>query len=180
MDRDRDRWARLGRAFAEAREAIGLSQDQVAERIGVTRTTVQTIERGHVGGKPPIKVTGTMRSYARLVGWTEDSITRVLGGGEPERVPTAPSAAPEREVTPAEPAGSGLPAAVELELRQGETLESAVLHLGPEQSDARVIVVLKGASDITPEEMEEMMKQWRKTRRHLQSLAGDGKTPPAT
>ncbi|MFJ6566540.1 helix-turn-helix domain-containing protein [Streptomyces sp. NPDC091292] len=179
MDRDRDRWARLGRAFAEAREAIGLSQDQVAGRIGVTRTTIQSIERGHVGGKPPTRVTGTMREYARLVGWTEDSITRVLNGSKPEREPTT-SASPEQKAPSAEPSGAGLPAAVELELRQGETLESAVLHLGPEQSDARVVVVLKGSPDITPEELEEMMKQWRKARRHLQSLAGDGKAPPAT
>jgi DNA-binding XRE family transcriptional regulator len=43
MERD---WERLGRAFAKARTAAGLTQEQAAEQLHVSRTPVQAIERG--------------------------------------------------------------------------------------------------------------------------------------
>jgi DNA-binding XRE family transcriptional regulator len=163
MERD---WERLGRAFAQARTTAGLTQVEVAKQLHVTRTPIQAIERGRQpSGKPFTKVTSTMRAYARLLGWTEDSPDRIAAGGKPE--PTAkPSPPPEHPK-------SDLPPAIDRELRSGKTLDSTVVHFGSEDDDTRIIVVLKGAEDLSEEELEKLWQQWRRTRRHLQAMPPD-------
>jgi DNA-binding XRE family transcriptional regulator len=176
MDRERDwtpaAWEHLGRSFAAAREAVGLTQVAAATALGVSRTPIQAVERGRQSnGQPFTKVTGTMRAYARLVGWTETSPARILNGGEPE---SATQPAPESDAGPK----SDLPPAVDRELRSGKTLDHTVVHLGGEQDDdTRIIVVLKGAEDISEEELDRLWQQWRRTRRHLQAIPGETDTP---
>lgn len=167
MTPERD-WKRLGREFAEARRAVGLTQVEAAERLSVTRAPIQGIERGIQGnGRPFSRVTRTMRAYARLVGWTDGSPARILDGQEPE-----PATQPVSERA-AEPS-TGLPPAVDLELRSGRTLDSTVVHLRPEDDDdTRIIVVLKGADDLTEEELTRLWQQWRRTRRQLQAMPSD-------
>lgn len=176
MDRQREwelsDWKRLGRAFAAQRATAGYTQVTAAEALGVSRTPVQAIERGRQSnGSPFTKITQTMRAYAQLVGWTQDSPQRVLNGEDPEATPTP---------TPPAPAGqrpSGLPPAVDLELRSGKTLDSTVVHLGEAtDDDTRIIVVLKGAEDLSEEELDELWRKWRKTRRHLQAIPGEPDT----
>lgn len=164
MDRD---WSRLGAKLAHARKAVGLKQPEMGERIGVGRATIQKIE----AGTPFKNVTPAVRDYAESVGWTYDSVVRVLGGGEPEMV-TAP--------TVSDSSPRGLSPAVEMELRSGKTLDSTVMHIGPESADARVIVILKGDVDITEEEVEQLMADWRRKRRHLQGVAMDADAPTDT
>ncbi|MEU0783441.1 helix-turn-helix transcriptional regulator [Streptomyces sp. NPDC006173] len=169
MERD---WVRLGKAFAKARTAAGLTQEQVAERLHVSRTPIQAIERGRQpNSKPFAKITTTMRAYARLVGWTEDSPDLVLDGGDPEALGSVQPAT--------EPAtASGLPTAVDRELRSGKTLDHAVVHLGSEDDDeTRLVVVLKGSEDISEEELDRLWQQWRRTRRTLQAIPGESDTP---
>ncbi|WPO73968.1 helix-turn-helix domain-containing protein [Streptomyces sp. KN37] len=170
MERDRD-WVRLGRAFAEARKGVPLTQEEVAERLHVSRTPVQAIERGRQSnGKNFTKVTSTMRSYARLVCWTEDSIDQVLAGGDPRVIETPEAARPHPL--------AGLSPAVEMELHSGETVDQTVLHLGPNESDARVVVIVKSGENATKEEMDEAMRQWSRARRHLQSITSDPEATP--
>lgn len=172
MDRD---WERLGRAFAEAREAAGLTQVEVAERIGVSRTPIQAIERGRQSnGTPFSKVTGSMRAYARLIGWTENSPQRILDGQDPE---AGSAAGAEPSATEAK-STLDLPPAVDMELRSGKTLDSTVVHLGPEADDTRIIVVLKGAEDLSDADLDKLWQQWRRTRRHLQAIPSDPDTAP--
>ncbi|MFG3585036.1 helix-turn-helix transcriptional regulator [Streptomyces sp. NPDC047990] len=169
MEPERD-WERLGHAFAEARKEAALTQVQVAQSLSVTRTPIQAIERGRQpNGSPFNKVTSTMRAYARLVGWTEDSPARILAGEEPV-------AAQDAAEQPAE-TKSSLPPAIDLELRTGKTIDSTVVHLGAEDDDSRIIVVLKGAEDISEEELDKLWRQWRRTRRHLQDLPSDPDAP---
>jgi len=169
MERD---WERLGRAFAKARTAAALTQEQVAERLHVSRTPVQAIERGRQpNGKAFTKVTATMRAYARLVGWTEESPARILDGQEPEPA-TQPVSPPAQGTT------SDLPPAVDRELRSGKTLDHAVVNLGGEtDDDTRLIVVLKGAEDLSEEQLDELWLKWRRTRRQLQAIPGESDTP---
>jgi len=169
MERD---WERLGRAFAKARTAAGLTQEQVAERLHVSRTPIQAIERGRQpNGKVFTKVTATMRAYARLVGWTEESADLILNGQEPESA-TQP-------VSPAGESKSDLPPAVERELRSGKTIDSTVVHLSGEgdADDVRIVVILKGAENISEEEIDRRYEQWRRTRRHVQAIPGETDTP---
>lgn len=175
MDRAREwelsDWKRLGREFATQRETVGLTQVTAAQALGVSRTPIQAIERGRQSnGSPFTKVTQTMRAYARLIGWTENSPQAILDGGNPE-----PAGSPAEASTPAHSAG--LPPAIDLELRSGKTLDSTVVHLGEEDDDdTRIIVVLKGAEDLSDEELDELWRKWRKTRRHLQAIPGESDT----
>ncbi|KOG33339.1 helix-turn-helix domain-containing protein [Streptomyces resistomycificus] len=169
MERD---WERLGRAYAKARTAAGLTQEQVAERLHVSRTPIQAIERGRQpNGKAFTKVTQTMRSYARLVGWTEASPDLILDGQEPEPA--------TRPVSPAAESRSGLPPAIDRELRSGQTLDHTVVHLSGEgdDDDVRLVVVLKGAEGMSEEEIDRRYEQWRRARRQVQALAGEPDTP---
>lgn len=172
MERD---WERLGRAFAQARTAAGLTQVEVAEQLHVSRTPIQAIERGRQpNGKAFAKVTSTMRAYARIVGWTEDSPGRIADGGEPEMAP-AGQAEPEPE-----PDRPDLPESVDRELRDGPTRDTAVIHLNPddEDDDTRIILVLKGGESLSNEELDRRWQQWRKGRRSVQSLASDPDNTP--
>lgn len=179
MERERDwkasDWERLGSAFAEARNVAGLTQVEAAEALGVTRTPIQAIERGRQSsGQPFIKVTGTMRAYAQLVGWTTDSPARILDGQEPEPA-TQPVSA-----TPLAPSPPDLPPAVDRELRSGRTLDHAVVHLGENaDDDTRLIVVLQGGDDMTEEELDRAWQKWRQTRRRLQT-SGEADAPQET
>ena len=170
MERD---WERLGRAFAKARTAAGLTQEQVAEQLHVSRTPIQAIERGRQpNGRTFAKVTATMRSYARLVGWTEASPDLIVDGQEPEPA-TQPVSAPAGDSQP-----SGLPSADDRELRSGKTLDHAVVHLGTnDDDDTRIIVVLQGAEDMTEEEIDAAYMKWRQTRRRLQAIPGETDNP---
>lgn len=171
MDSERD-WERLGNAFAEARKAADLTQVEVAERLSVTRTPIQAIERGRqANGSPFTKVTATMRAYARLIGWTEDSPTRILQGQAPEPA-THPVSAADISST------SDLPPAVDRELRSGQTLDHAVVDLGTDANDdTRIIVILKGAENMTEEEIDRAWERWRRTRRQLQAPPSDPEAP---
>lgn len=172
MTRERD-WEKLGKAYAEARKATGLTQEDVAEQLHVSRTTIQAIERGALpGGNPFTKVTATMRAYGRLLGWTDSSPDHVADGGSPER-------AADLEAPRPIPSKYDLPPAIDYELRSGKTLESTVVHLGEdEDDDTRIIVVLKGADGLSDEELDDLWRKWRRTRRHLQAIPGETDTSP--
>lgn len=174
MTPERD-WERLGRAFAAARKEAGLSQVQAAERLHVSRTAVQAIERGRQARNEPFtRVSGTMRAYARLVGWTEASPDLVSDGGDPEPALTQDN---DAEVAP-EAAKSDLPPAVDRELRSGKTLDHTVVNLSSDtDDDTRIIVVLQGGEDMTEDEIDKAWQKWRRTRRHLQAIPGESDTP---
>src|ERR1043165_4810620 len=179
MERERDwkasDWERLGSAFADARNAAGLTQVEAAEALNVSRTPIQAIERGRQSsGQPFSKVTGTMRTYALLVGWTTDSPARILDGQEPE-----PATQPVSATVPT-PSSPDLPPAVDRELRSGRTLDHAVVHLGEgADDDTRLIVVLQGGEDMTEEAPEGAWLKWRQTRRRLQA-SGEADAPQET
>lgn len=168
-------WVRLGRAFAAKREEAGYTQVSAAEALGVSRSPIQAIERGRQSnGQPFTKVTQTMRAYASLIGWTQDSPQRILDGGSAEDTAIAP---PAEEPAVAD-SRYGLPPAVDRELRSGETLDHAVVNLGSEtDDDTRLIVVLKGAADLSEEEIDALWQKWRRTRRQLHAIPGETDAP---
>lgn len=72
-------WARLGAALRTARTERGLRQEDIAAQLGIKRGAVANIESGKVK-----RLTPTIHSYARLVGWAEGSADQVLAGADPE------------------------------------------------------------------------------------------------
>lgn len=168
MERD---WKRLGQAFAMAREAAHLTQVQVAERLGVTRTPIQAIERGHTKGKPFTRISGTMRSYARLVGWSDGSIETILDGGDPTIPEPAPAGRPRNDGPDAR---NGLPLAIIDQLKgEGPLIDATVIPLPSASADVHMTIVVRGEPDASPEEIRDALIAWRKTQRHLQNLADD-------
>lgn len=161
MDEDTKR---LGTALQASREGRRprLTQPEAAEALGVSRTTIQNIEAGRFN-----KVNRTIRDYAALLGWSDGAVERVASGGSPlDVVPATDTDEDRGENLP-------LPPAVEYELRSAETLDAAVINLGPDEDDGHVIVVLQGKKGATPEEVARIAARYRKARRYLQGLAAD-------
>ncbi|MGH3584721.1 MAG: helix-turn-helix domain-containing protein [Pseudonocardia sp.] len=176
-------WERLGRTFAAARERISLRQEDVAEAIGVSRTPIQSIERGHTGGKPPSRISGTMRSYARLVGWTDTSIQAVLEGHEPELRPEPTAPQPEQPTESAK--SSRLPLRVVDEMESGDLVDTVVIPLGP---SASMVIVVTGAPDASPDRIREdaspekiraAFEAWQRTQPPMRELSLPQDEPPA-
>jgi transcriptional regulator with XRE-family HTH domain len=167
MDLD---WDQLGAALKADRLQAGVSQEDLADVLGVGRSTIQMIEGGHPYKRP----TPTVRAFARHLGWTEDSVDRVLAGGrrgvrlvEPEAMQAAPEA-----VAPS----SRLPLVIVDELEEdGPLVDATVIPLG---DDARMVIIVKGNADASPEEMRRNVDAWRKAKRHLQALEEQGRSEP--
>ena len=168
MDLD---WDHLGKALQAARRAMTpkLRQDELATELGVGRSTIQKIERG----EPLIKPTPTIRAYARLVGWTEDSVDRVLDGGEPELTP-----GPQRKTASPTPTGPALPTRIEHELSQpGDLVDTAVIPLG---DGASAVMVVKNPAGATPEQRQRNLEAWLRMQGQLRELdytTGSGTRP---
>ncbi|MFJ4009403.1 helix-turn-helix transcriptional regulator [Streptomyces sp. NPDC090026] len=170
---DKDAWERLGNALSTARrtQQPRLSQKGAAEALGVSRATVQNIEQG----RSLTRVTPTIRAYARLVGWTDDSPEAVLDGRPPtlrDEEPQEPATDPPASDTPPRPDLS-LPPLIEEELREGQVLASGVYDLTPEGSTAQLIVVVKGPNDATAEDMRRFHRAWRQKQRRLRELESE-------
>lgn len=167
MERD---WERLGRALRAARLSEGVSQEDMATELGVGRSTIQKIERGHAFGKPTLAI----RAYARRVGWTEESVDRVLAGGTQNHVHEASadlSAAPAvtEGSSLSEGAVSRLPVRIVNEIEnEGALVDTDVIPLG---EGGNMVVVVKGAPGASPDEIKAALQAWLRAQSHLQELS---------
>ncbi|MEU2755980.1 helix-turn-helix transcriptional regulator [Streptomyces albidoflavus] len=168
MDRD---WVRLGRALAEGRKEAGLTQAEAASRLDTSVSTVQAIERGGTWAKP----TPTIRAYVRLVGWTDDSVERVLAGGEPSRVVEATADLSVAGAEPGAPVPDGLPLRVAAELASGPLLDTMVIQL---PGGGQAVVVARGKEGGSPEEIQAALEAWRRAQPQLQEIELRGEEPP--
>lgn len=160
MDQD---FARLGEQLKAAREQKRppVSQAYAASQLGVGRSTIYKMEGPQVAHVTP----STVQAYARWLGWSDDSVERVLAGGDPVPAEEAQHALSTTDLP--------LPPDVEYELRQGKVLGSHVYNLGPDDSDGQIIVLIQGRKDASPEEVERIAAKYRRARRHLQGLAAE-------
>lgn len=58
----------LGEKLSDLREKMGLTQDDIANKIHVRKTIIEDIETGQIITTPLVFVKGYIRSYAELVG----------------------------------------------------------------------------------------------------------------
>lgn len=174
-DMERD-WARLGSRLRRDSRARGLQQQDVAARIGVGRGAIANIEQGVAK-----KVTLTIRAYARLAGWTEDSIDAVLAGGEPTRdADEEPSSLPTQKAL-SDPGAAREAGLDDLSLRvlaalgEGTLVDSDVLTIPIAGSTLRATLVVRGAPDMTPAQLREALREWETREGALRAAAsGDG------
>ncbi|NEB06595.1 hypothetical protein G3I78_47405 [Streptomyces sp. SID13726] len=71
-----------------------------------------------------------------------------------------------------------LPLRIVDELKNGGRLvDTAVIKL-PTKGDVRMTVVVRGAPDASPEEIQQALEAWRRAERKLQNLPGDDEDEP--
>ncbi|MFC7929129.1 helix-turn-helix domain-containing protein [Streptomyces cinereoruber] len=80
MNRDPEAWARLGQALTTSRQAQRLTQDELAERAGVSLGSVKNAEAGVV---PKARMPYTVPAIARALGWPDGAVDAVLEGDGP-------------------------------------------------------------------------------------------------
>ncbi|MFF7360770.1 helix-turn-helix domain-containing protein [Streptomyces sp. NPDC008125] len=169
-------WVELGRALQAAREAAGLTQREIAQRLDVGLSTVQGVERG----RALKKVSPLIRAYAAEVGWPRGSVERVLRGEPPlgtEPEEAAPST-PEQAEPIASVADGKLPVRVVDDLNsEGVLLDTDVIDL---PGGAQAIVVVKGRVRGTPQEIQVALEAWRRVQPHLRELLEEPPTPAGT
>ncbi|MFF3094225.1 helix-turn-helix domain-containing protein [Streptomyces cyaneofuscatus] len=187
MDQD---MARLGAALKATRLARRpkLTEEQVAREVGFSRATLQNIEKGIAS----TKVTPTIREYARYLGWTDDSIERVLAGGEPQLVQdgdkeTGGEATPPPATLRRHGESAPLPLRVVDAIEsEGALVDTALIPLG---EDATMVLLVKGRpgatadevrASATPEEVLAAMEAYRRTLHpQMRELATDQEQSPA-
>ncbi|WP_412078970.1 helix-turn-helix domain-containing protein [Streptomyces xanthophaeus] len=153
MTRD---WERLAHAIEAARDAKGLTQVGLAEAAGISESTVQNLESGAERKRTP----STLPKVEEALGWAPGSGLAVLAGGEPT-LAGAPAAA--------EDLAGKLPMRIVQALGDGMLLDTKILDL-EDESGARMIVVVKGKQNATPEAIERALLAWERTEAQL--LAG--------
>ncbi|MWP62364.1 helix-turn-helix domain-containing protein [Gilliamella sp. Pas-s25] len=62
----------LGVMLADLREQMGLTQDDIANKIHVRKTVIDDIEKNQLPHAPLVFVKGYIRSYAEIVGLSAD------------------------------------------------------------------------------------------------------------
>lgn len=166
MGRD---WKRLAEAIKEARQALRLTQVDLAHAAGVSESTVQNLEAGESRTRIPT----SLPKVERALNWSEGSAQAVLEGGEPAPV-TSHEGDTDRVGTVTE-----LPLRIVQELADGPLLDTTVLDLTPLGSDARMIVVVKGKPDASPEQIRNDLLAWAAAQRHLENLGGSEDQSPS-
>lgn len=146
-------WARLGELLKAARSERGWEQQDVAGRIGVKRGALYNIERGEVS-----KITPTLIAYARLMGWTDDSIEHVLDGGEPVIREGKPDHV-QRSESAREP--SDLSIRVQQALKEGPLIDSRVTEVATPSGRVKATIVVRGEEGTPPEELLAVLRSLR-------------------
>lgn len=160
MDGD---WVRLAGAVRAARKGRGFSQVELGRAAGVKRTVIQTIERGHAFQR----VTGTLLSVERALGWGRGSIEKIVKGGDPlpsDEVAGGPGA-------PRYPLGPDLPFRIARTLSVGTPLDTAIVPLTPY---ADVVVVVQGKPNATREELLAALQAWERHEGYVERLGEPG------
>jgi transcriptional regulator with XRE-family HTH domain len=151
-------WMAVADALRASRVSQGLTQADLAQKAKISRVAVQALERGRARAR----MSPALLAVTQVLGWPDGYVNQVLAGEAegPPRAIDAPQARGGEGLPP------DLPLAVTHELKQGALIDSRVVHLG-DDSGARMIVVLKGDVDMTPEQIERALKEWRRVARQM-------------
>ncbi|MFC7791294.1 helix-turn-helix domain-containing protein [Streptomyces cinereoruber] len=162
-------WGKLGARLRAGRETLRMSQEDVGDRIGVKRNTLRLIENGRIS-----RVSATVRAYARLIGWTDDSVDTVLNGGEPQLAEGGPAATKEAPKDFAAEVArvlmSRLPARIVQEVIDGRVVEHDVLDLRPDGSSALMTLIVERSQEPPASQVQEDLRNWGEVQRELRRL----------
>lgn len=157
MSRD---WVRLGHAIEAARDAKGMTQVALASAADISESTVQNLESGVERKRQP----PSLKKVEVALGWAPGSAESILSGGEPVPLVETPQVEAAR---PADDGTAGLPLRIVQELSDGPLLDTTVLPLS---GDSRMVIVVKGTPDASPEQIRRDLLAWAKAQAVLQDL----------
>lgn len=153
-------WKHVAEALRASRLLRGWTQEELAQRAGTSRVTIQTLEYGI----PRKKISRALRDVTKALGWEPDYVDDLLAGAA-----TGPPMAHQPTPTPA--SQPDLPLAVAHELGLGDLIDSKVIDLG--DSDARVIIVVRAAEGTTPEQASQALEEWRRLQAQLAQVGAE-------
>jgi tetratricopeptide (TPR) repeat protein/transcriptional regulator with XRE-family HTH domain len=122
------------RGLARRRKAVGLTQEQLAEQLGVERTTVVRWERGQTQPVPWLRP-----KLAKVLGIPADRLEELLAGDDAPASPAIPALAAARQLPPAVSGFTG---------RVAELAALDDLLLGPQNAMAAVISAVSGTAGV--------------------------------
>lgn len=158
-------WDRLAGAIRERRQVLGMTQQQLADAVGVDRSTIKNLE----GARTPTKrLPSSIAVVEQALGWAPGSARIVLDGGEP----IAAARQPEHSQTP-EPL-SGLPASVLDELANGDVYATDIHDLSQDGGITLITVAVRRPGEpgeqISPEQRRRNFRAWSRVQRQLNGL----------
>ncbi|MEU0934452.1 helix-turn-helix transcriptional regulator [Embleya sp. NPDC005971] len=171
-------WKRLSGAVRAARSARGLGQEEFAVLVGISKSSLQTIERGHPFKGIPASV---YKIEAYLEEWPQGTAERILAGGDPPgRIgaasisSTATTGSPSISQPPLRERAfaDGMPLRIAQELTEGEVVDTAVLDLSGEGGNSSLVMILKrdDAENIDPEQLRRDLEVWKRAKRALHGI----------
>jgi hypothetical protein len=139
-------------------------------------------------GKGFSRMPASARATAHYFGWSEDSISSILAGGDPaDAKPTIdPSSAAVEElarmIAAGEVAASELPRRIALALTaSGPLLDATIIELAGDsgEPEGEIVVIVKGKAHASQAQLDRAVAQWEIAERRLRSGAQDA-DPAAT
>lgn len=163
-------WDRLARAVRFRREELGFTQVQLAERAGVTDTTVGNLEGGRKFKRPP----ASLPAVEEALGWAQGSARAILAGAEPT-VRNEPPPTPHAEAQDAlQPLSSQLPASVLDELAGGEVYATDIHDLSQAGGITIITVAVRRSGEpgeqVSTEQRRRNFRAWDRVQRQLNGL----------
>jgi transcriptional regulator with XRE-family HTH domain len=157
-------WKRLGEAIKSARRSLGgITQQDLADAAGVSKSTIQALEAGRVGDNPP----PSLAHIERVFGWPRGTGTEVADGA------AAPAPDGLHVQLPAPTSGTDwadqLPRLVREELQGNAILDADVIDVGRDGAPLKLVVlaISEKSTSLTPEELKAAQEQWQRSRRKL-------------
>lgn len=148
--------------------SLGYGQGDFAVAAGVSRSTTSRLENGAGGPAPSAK---TLAGIERALGWPPGTCLAVADGAD------VPPATGPRILTASRPTALGepgmlerLPEQIRQELESGDVLGVDVIDLGPSESGARIIAIVKLDADAPPLNAagkRALLAEWQAKRRQL-------------
>lgn len=160
-------WDRLARAIRERRRVLDMTQQQLADAAGVTRTTIKNLE----GARTPTRLPSSIAAVEQALGWTPGSARTVLAGGVPTIIIGPDGAYPPAQ-DPYQPLSERLPVSVLDALSTGEVYAAEIHDLTVDGGMRIITVAIRDPDDppgepMSAEQRRRNQRAWSRMQRQI-------------
>ena len=174
MERD---WVHLGAVLRAGREALGLTQAEMGERIGIGRDAVRDIEQGERK-----RLTASVKAYAQQLGWVDGSIEDVLAGREPTILESvsdsSPLGADNPNVENRAHYAQGMPARVTVSISAGQVYDTDIIDLSTSANAPLVMIAKDLPADASEADRAAYVRVWTRIQREAHRIANEELSNP--